>query len=142
MELEQAVRTRRTVKAFGPQAVDRATLRSCWSSRAGPQPQSDEPLALQGRWSQALGRLKQAAGGTGRGRRAAGRRRRRGRPRGRGQAGPRSDARRVLCEALDDPVQDEEDRLAAACSAYIVLLGAHARGPSRRRVATPDAPLS
>jgi nitroreductase len=27
-----------------------------------------------------------------------------------------------------DPVQDEEDLLATACAAYIVLLGAHARG--------------
>jgi nitroreductase len=35
----------------------------------------------------------------------------------------------VVCSARrsDDPVQDEEDRFASACAAYIVLLGAHAR---------------
>ena len=37
----------------------------------------------------------------------------------------------VVCSVLqtgDDPVQDEEDLLAAACATYIVLLAAHARG--------------
>ena len=36
----------------------------------------------------------------------------------------------VVCSAVagEDPVQDEEDLLATGCAAFIVLLGAHARG--------------
>ena len=36
----------------------------------------------------------------------------------------------VVCSVVQsgDPVQDEEDRYAAACAAYVVLLAAHARG--------------
>ena len=51
------------------------------------------------------------------------------------EAAPKLDRAPTLvvcsCVLSGDPVQDEEDLHATACAAYIVLLGAHARGPGR-----------
>ena len=44
------------------------------------------------------------------------------------QARPRADAGGCSCALTDDEVQNEEDLHAAGIAAYIVLLGAHARG--------------
>jgi nitroreductase len=112
MELEDAIRDRRTHKAFAPDPV--------------PAPLLDELLEL-GRWApnhhltnpwrfrvlgpQALEALKEAAGP---------------------EAAAKLDRAPTLVAVTalrsDDPVQDEEDLLSSGCAAYAVLLGAHARG--------------
>jgi nitroreductase len=129
MELEQAIRTRRTVKAFDPEPVDRATLDELLElARWAPNHNLTNPWRFRVVGPQALAGLKEAAADV------AVR-----------SAPPDADAGEVarvaagkldraptlvVCSvtASDDPVQDEEDRLAAACAAYIVLLAAHARG--------------
>ena len=63
MELEQAIRTRRTVKAFDPQPVDRATLEELLElARWAPNHNLTNPWRFRVVGSQALARLKQAAG--------------------------------------------------------------------------------
>ena len=83
MEVEEAIRTRRTHKAYRPEPVDRATLERV--ARPGPlgaQPQPDQPLALPG---DRPGGPRAPQGGR--------------RPRGGLQARPRPDAGRLLLRA-------------------------------------------
>ncbi len=129
METEEAIRSRRTVKAFDPRPVDRETLEELLElARWAPNHNLTNPWRFRVVGPRALGRLKQAAGEL-----AV-----RGAPAG---ADP-DELARVAAAKLDraptlvvcsvkrspDPVQDEEDRHAAGVAAYIVLLGAHARG--------------
>jgi nitroreductase len=112
VELEQAIRTRRTHKAFGPDPVDRPTLEqllalACWAPNHG----LTNPWRMRVLGPAALARLKDAAGPE-----AAAKLDR----------APTLIAVSVLTSA--DPVQAEEDRDAAAVAAYLVLLGAHGRG--------------
>jgi nitroreductase len=129
MEVEQAIRGRRTVKAFAPEPVDPGTLNELLElARWAPNHNLTNPWRFRVLGPQSLVRLKRAAAEV-----AA------------ADAPPDADRAKVaeaaaakldraptlvLCSARhsDDPVQNEEDRCAAACAAYIVLLGAHARG--------------
>jgi len=112
MQLEQAIRTRRTHKAFGRDPVDRATLDELLElARWAPNHDLTNPWRFRVVGPGALTRLKRAAGP---------------------EAATKLDRAPTLVVAsvviAGDPVQDQEDLLAAACATYIVLLGAHARG--------------
>jgi nitroreductase len=112
MELEQAIRTRRTHKAYAPGAVDREVLEELLDlGRWAPNHHLTNPWRFRVIGPQALEGLKEAAGP---------------------EAAPKLDRAPTLvacsCALTGDPVQDEEDLHAAACAAYIVLLAAHGRG--------------
>jgi nitroreductase len=112
MELETAIRTRRTHKAYGPQPVDRETLDELLDlARWAPNHHLTNPWRFRVLGPQALARLKAAAGP---------------------EAAAKLDRAPTLVVVSvtrsDDPVADEEDLCAAACAAYIVLLAAHGRG--------------
>jgi nitroreductase len=112
MEVEQAIRTRRTHKAYRPEPVDRGELEELLDlARWAPNHNLTNPWRFRVVGPAALERLKEAAG-------------------------PESAAKLdrapslVVCSCTlgDDPVQNEEDLHASACAAYIVLLAAHGRG--------------
>jgi nitroreductase len=106
VELEEAIRSRRTHKAYGPDPVDRRTLTELLDlARWAPNHHLTNPWRFRVVGPQALARLKEAAGAEG----AA-----------KLDRAPTLVA--VTCEG------DEEDRDATACAAYIVLLAAHGRG--------------
>ena len=112
MDVETAVRTRRTHKAYRPEPVDRATLEELLDlARWAPNHNLTNPWRFRVVGQSSLERLKQAAGP---------------------EAAPKLDRAPTLvvcsCALGGDPLQDEEDLHAAACAAYIVLLAAHARG--------------
>lgn len=112
MELEEAIRDRRTHKAFRPRPVPRTTLDELFElARWAPNHHLTNPWRFRVLGPAALTRLKEAAGP---------------------DAAPKLDRAPTLvvcsCETTGDPVQDEEDLCATACAAYIVLLAAHARG--------------
>jgi nitroreductase len=129
VDVERAIRSRRTVKAFAPEPVDRETLEELLElARWAPNHNLTNPWRFRVLGPRSLARLKAAAAEL-----AA------------AEAGSDDEAEKlgaaaaakldraptlVVCSALraDDPVQDEEDRYATACAAYVVLLGAHARG--------------
>jgi nitroreductase len=113
MELETAIRTRRTHKAYGPDPVDRATLEALFDlARWAPNHNLTNPWRFRVVGPQALERLKEAVGAEG--------------------AAKLARAPTLVAVSYprtpDDPVADEEDLLATGCAAYAVLLGAHARG--------------
>src|SRR3954453_2353595 len=113
MELEAAIRGRRTHKAYGPEPVDRTTLEELFElARWAPNHHLTNPWRFRVLGPRALARLKQAAGP--------------------GAAGKPDRAPTLVAVSVartgDDPVQDEEDLLAGAIAAYIVLLVAHGRG--------------
>jgi nitroreductase len=112
MEVEEAIRTRRTHKAYRPAPVDREQLEEILDlARWAPNHNLTNPWRFRVIGPQALERLKEAAG-------------------------PESAAKLdraptlVVCSCVltGDEIQDEEDLHAAACAAYIVLLAAHSRG--------------
>ena len=112
MDVEQAIRTRRTHKAFGNDPVDRATLDDLLElARWAPNHDLTNPWRFRVVGPEALARLKRAAGA---------------------EAATKLDRAPTLVVAsavlAGDPVQDEEDLHAAACATYVVLLAAHARG--------------
>jgi nitroreductase len=112
VELEEAIRTRRTHKAYGPDPVDRETLRELFElARWAPNHNLTNPWRFRVVGPEALARLKEAAGAE-------------------GAAKLERAPTLVVASAAQtgDPVQDEEDRYAAACATYVVLLGAHGRG--------------
>ncbi len=112
MDIEQAIRTRRTHKAFGLDPVDRETLDELFElARWAPNHHGTNPWRFRVLGRDALSRLKRAAGTE--------------------QAAKldRAPTLIVVSAALiGDPLQDEEDLHATAIAAYIVLLVAHARG--------------
>lgn len=113
MDVETAIRTRRTHKAYGPEPVDRATLTELLDlARWAPNHHLTNPWRFYVVGPQALDRLKDAVGEEG--------------------ASKLDRAPTLVAVAYvttpDDPVADEEDLLAAGAAAYAVLLGAHARG--------------
>jgi nitroreductase len=113
MELEQAIRTRRTHKAYAPEPVDRATLDELFElARWAPNHKLTNPWRFRVLGPQALQRLKEA----GEDRVAAAKLDR----------APTLVA--VSATQAGDPVLDEEDVLATATAAYVVLLAAHGRG--------------
>ena len=106
MELETAIRTRRTHKAYGPDPVDRETLTELLDlARWAPNHHVTNPWRFRVVGPGALARLKEAAGP---------------------EAAGKLDRAPTLVAVSS--VGDEEDRDATACAAYIVLLAAHGRG--------------
>jgi nitroreductase len=112
MELEEAIRTRRTHKAYGSEPVDDATLDELFELATwAPSHHLTNPWRFRVLGAASLARLKEAAG-----------------PEAAGKLARAPTLVAVSAVQTGDPVQDEEDLLATACAAYIVLLGAHARG--------------
>jgi len=113
VQVEEAIRTRRTHKAYGSEPVDRALLDELLDlARWAPNHHLTNPWRFRVVGPEALARLKEAAG-----------------PEAAGKLDRAPTL--VVCSVLqggEDAVQDEEDLLAAACATYIVLLAAHARG--------------
>jgi nitroreductase len=112
VDLEEAIRTRRTHKAYGPDPVDRWTLAELLDlARWVPNHHLTNPWRFRVLGPGALTRLKAAAGE---------------------EAAAKLDRAPTLVAVsallTGDPVADEEDLLAAGCAAYVVLLAAHGRG--------------
>jgi nitroreductase len=115
MELEEAIRTRRTHKAYGPEPVDRATLDELFElARWAPNHHLTNPWRFHVLGPHARAALERAAEDE--------------------KPGAATKLRRaptlvVLATVRDsDPTQDREDLIATAIAGYVVLLGAHARG--------------
>ncbi|MDP9344415.1 MAG: nitroreductase family protein [Actinomycetota bacterium] len=112
MELEDAIRTRRTHKAYGREPVDRETLEHLFDlARWAPNHHLTNPWRFRVLGPAALAALKAAADVE--------------------AAGKLDRAPTLVAVSVmqtGDPVADEEDLCAGACAAYIVLLGAHAHG--------------
>jgi nitroreductase len=112
VELEEAIRTRRTHKAYGSEPVDRALLDELLDlARWAPNHHLTNPWRFRVLGPGALARLKEAAG-----------------PEAAGKLDRAPTLVAVSVIQTGDPVADEEDLCAAACAAYIVLLAAHGRG--------------
>jgi nitroreductase len=112
MEIEEAIRSRRTHKAYGAEPVDRETLAELLDlARWAPNHHLTNPWRFRVLGSGALARLKEAAG-----------------PEAAGKLDRAPTLVAVSVVQTGDPVADEEDLCAAACAAYIVLLAAHGRG--------------
>ena len=112
MELEEAIRTRRTHKAYAPEPVERAVLDELFELAAwAPNHNLTNPWRFRVVGPAALRALKEAAGP---------------------EAASKLDRAPTLVVASqvrsEDPVQDEEDLSASSVAVYIVLLAAHARG--------------
>ena len=112
MEIEEAIRSRRTHKAYGAEPVDRETLAALLDlARWAPNHHLTNPWRFRVLGPGALARLKEAAG-----------------PEAAGKLDRAPTLVAVSAVQTGDPVADEEDLCAAACAAYIVLLAAHGRG--------------
>ncbi|HEX2070585.1 MAG TPA: nitroreductase [Thermoleophilaceae bacterium] len=112
MELQEAIRGRRTHKAYAPDPVDRPLLDDLFDlARWAPNHHLTNPWRFRVLGPDSLARLKSAAGP---------------------EAAAKLDrAPTLVCASVKltgDPVQDEEDLCAAACAVFIVLLAAHDRG--------------
>jgi nitroreductase len=112
MEVETAIRTRRTHKAFGPEPLPREQLEELLElANWAPNHNLTVPWRFRVVGPGSLARLKEAAG-------------------------PEGAAKLDRCPNLvvvsslqgGDPIQDEEDLHATAVASYIVLLAAHGRG--------------
>ena len=112
MDVEEAIRTRRTHKVYGPDPVPRETLDELFElARWAPNHNLTNPWRFRVLGAESLARLKEAAGA---------------------EAAAKLDRAPTLvvvsASETGDAIQDEEDYAAASVAAYIVLLGAHARG--------------
>ena len=112
MDVEEAIRTRRTHKAYRPEPVDREQLEEILDlGRWAPNHNLTNPWRFRVIGPQALDRLKEAAGP---------------------ESASKLDRAPTLvvcsCVLTGDQIQDEEDLHATAAAAYIVLLAAHGRG--------------
>jgi len=112
MDVDTAIRTRRTHKAFKPEPVEREVLDDLFELATwAPNHNLTNPWRFRVVGPRALERLKVAAGP---------------------EAATKLDRAPTLvvcsCVLGGDEVQDEEDLYATACAAYIVLLAAHGRG--------------
>lgn len=112
MDVETAIRSRRTHKAFGPEPLPRAQLEELFELAAwAPNHHLTVPWRFRVVGPRTLERLKQVAG-----------------PEGAAKL-DRCPTLVVVSSRLDpDPVTAEEDLHATAVAAYIVLLAAHGRG--------------
>jgi nitroreductase len=112
VDVETAIRTRRTHKAFGAEPVPREDLEELLDlARWAPNHHLTAPWRFRVVGPNALARLKGAAGAEG------------------AAKLDRCPTLIVVSAALGgDPLQDEEDLHATAVASYIVLLAAHARG--------------
>jgi nitroreductase len=112
VQIEEAIRTRRTIKAYDPVPVGREVLEELFElARWAPNHNLTNPWRFRVLGPEALSRLKEAAGP---------------------EAAAKLDRAPTLVVAsaaqTGEAVQDEEDVAAATIAAYIVLLGAHERG--------------
>ena len=112
MDVEDAIRGRRTHKAFAPEPVPRELLDELLElARWAPNHHLTNPWRFRVLGPGALSRLKATAGP---------------------EAASKLDRAPTLVAASavrsEDPVQDQEDLCATACAVYAVLLGAHGRG--------------
>jgi nitroreductase len=113
--IDELIRTRRTHKAFGPDPVPPAVLLELFElARWAPNHHVTDPWRFRVLGERAKAQLKAAA------------------EEHKPGSGPKLDRAPTLIVAsakqTGDPDQDHEDVLATAVAAYIVLLGAHARG--------------
>ncbi len=112
MELEEAIRGRRTHKAYMPEPVERETLEELFDlARWAPNHHLTNPWRFRVLGPESLARLKASAAPD--------------------AAAKLDRAPTLVCASVKlsgDAVQDEEDVCAAACAVFILLLGAHARG--------------
>ena len=112
MDVDAAIRTRRTHKAYRPEPVERGTLDELFElARWAPNHNLTNPWRFRVLGPRSLDRLKQAAGPEG--------------------AAKLDRAPTLIVASVvesDDPVERDEDFAATAVATYIVLLGAHARG--------------
>jgi nitroreductase len=113
MDVEEAIRTRRTHKVYGSDPVPRELLDELLELATwAPNHHLTNPWRFRVLGPRSLAALKDAAGP---------------------EAAAKLDrAPTLVCvsavQAGEDPVADEEDLLAAGCATYALLLGAHARG--------------
>jgi nitroreductase len=112
VDLDTAIRTRRTHKAYGAEPVAREVLDELFElARWAPNHNLTNPWRFRVLGPESLARLKEAAGP---------------------ESASKLDRAPTLIVAsaqqCGDPIQDEEDLCAAACAVYAVLLAAHARG--------------
>jgi nitroreductase len=112
VDVEDAIRSRRTHKAYVPEPVERELLQELLELAAwAPNHNLTNPWRFRVLGPQALARLKEAAGP---------------------ENASKLDRAPTLVVASvtqgGDPLQDEEDLQAGAVAVYIVLLAAHARG--------------
>jgi nitroreductase len=113
MELEEAIRTRRTHKACTPEPLDRETLDELFElARWAPNHKLTNPWRFRVVGPGALERLKAATGD----------------PIAAAKLDRAPTLVLVSATQTGDAVMDEEDVLAAATAAYVVLLAAHGRG--------------
>ncbi len=112
VDVETAIRTRRTHKAFGPEPLGREEILGLLDlARWAPNHHLTAPWRFRVVGPETLARLKQVAG-----------------PEGAAKL-DRAPTLILVSSALGaDPVQNEEDLHATAVASYIVLLAAHARG--------------
>ncbi len=115
MEVEEAVRSRRTHKAYGPEPVAREVLEALFELASwAPNHHLTNPWRFRVLGPASLERLRAAADVLQPG------------------SGAKLDRAPTLVAVsavqTDDPVADEEDLCATAVAAYLVLLGAHDRG--------------
>jgi nitroreductase len=112
VEVEEAVRTRRTHKVYAPDPVEREVLDDLLElARWAPNHHMTNPWRFRVLGPEALGRLKDAAEPE--------------------DATKLERAPTLVVASVSgagDPVEAEEDLLATGCAVYIVLLAAHARG--------------
>ena len=131
MELDEAIRTRRTHKAYGPEPIDTATLDELFElARWAPNHHLTSPWRFRVLGERSRERLMELAEAA--------------------QPGSAVKLRRaptlvaVTATTSDDVARAREDLLATAVAAYIVLLAAHARGLAGywRTVALLDDPAA
>jgi nitroreductase len=112
MDVDDAIRSRRTHKAFSPEPVPRELLDELLElARWAPNHHLTNPWRFRVLGAESLDALKRAAGP---------------------EAASKLDRAPTLIAATqmraEDPEQDEEDLCATACATYAVLLAAHGRG--------------
>jgi nitroreductase len=112
VDVDDAIRARRTIKAYAPLPVARETLEELFElARWAPNHHLTNPWRFRVLGPEALARLKEAAGP---------------------EAAAKLDRAPTLVVSSavlsGDPERDEEDLHATAVATYILLLGAHARG--------------
>jgi nitroreductase len=112
MDVETAIRTRRTHKAFGAERVPRDLLDHLLElARWAPNHHLTNPWRFRVVGPRALASLKEAAGP---------------------EAAPKLDRAPTLVAASsvrsEDSIEEQEDLCATACAVYAVLLAAHDRG--------------
>jgi nitroreductase len=112
MDVETAIRTRRTHKAFAPEPLPREQIDELLELASwAPNHNLTVPWRFRVVGPRALQRLKEVAG-----------------PEGAAKLDRAPTLIVVSCVLGGDPVEEEEDLHATAAASYIVLLAAHARG--------------